>query len=174
MKSINKNKSATGFQRYLAGMALVIATAVSLSAPVTAQAADAKTYSGNGCQGTNSVYNDRLAKDYNGLRNTSAQYYTWVTCPITRDNTTNTSGNDRSYVYVNQYSGTSQRFLCYLSSRSAWGAQSDFTWRQLGSTQNGNQYMYLDLDSSYNWGTYELRCRIPPRSKLYSIYFKEH
>lgn len=174
MQSIINNTSATGVLRYLAGIALVAATAVCLSTPATARADDDKFYSGSHCQANNDSRTTILARNSNGIRNLSYTSSAWVTCPVIRDNTVNTSGNDKAYVYTYQDSSTITRFFCRLQSSSTFGSVSDNATASLLLSQTGNRYLYLDLDSSYRWGPYTLTCLIPPRSRIHSIFFGEH
>ena len=131
---------------------------------------DAKTIPGLACQ----PYYGSQSGDFNhyvsGIYNASNGYRR-VSCPIVRDNTSNTTGTfgvDNVYVYATKPAGN---LTCYLYS---YTNHAGFVASDADSTAAvGNVTLQLDVNSSANTGFYAVYCYMPPNSTIRSLKWLE-
>lgn len=129
---------------------------------------DAKTFHGSECQplyGSQSAdinyYTNRVYNVGSGSRG--------VTCPVVRDNTTNTSGTFGTEIYVNNVAGKYLACTLYsYDSHGSWVASSTKS-----TTAGGKQTLYPDVNLSKNMGNYSVYCYLPKGASLYSYKVKE-
>ena len=123
---------------------------------------DSKTLAGNAC-GPMIGSQSGLLNHYPAFLRNVSQTYTRIICPIVRDNTVNTTGTARVYVYGYNPGGS---FSCALYSYSSHGV-----WQQSNSAGTGavgNFTLSLDVNLSTNSGFYTMSCAMPRNSRLYS------
>lgn len=128
-------------------------------------AADEKVYTGAGCH---EYYGSQSGDvDHRGhrLENTVASAR-WVTCPIARDNTSNTDGLPYVYVRMNRSTSASAGYLCYLKNYTSYGVQT--SWDSNTFSGTGDYSMYLTLASTNSYGHYVVYCNVPSGSYLYN------
>jgi hypothetical protein len=145
----------------LTAAAFVALSNMAISNP--ALAVDGKTFSGNGCQSWYGSQRNDFDARHDGAYNNSTGSR-WASCPITRDNTTNTNGTRRVWVYA--YKSGGPNTSCILRGETSTGGilASD--------SRSGNGWIYLDINNSVNWGSYMLYCYVPAGGRL-SHYFVE-
>lgn len=129
---------------------------------------DAKVFHGSECQPVHGnqtsdfkYYNNRIYNAGSGTR--------YVTCPIVRDNTVNTSGTFGTEVYVRNVA--SHKLSCTLYSWSPHGVL--VAANSKSTPNNGNQTLRPDVNLSKNMGSYNLYCRLPKGASIYSYKVKE-
>lgn len=129
---------------------------------------DSKTFHGSECQALEgshvSDFNYYANRVYNIGSDTST-----ITCPIVRDNTTNTNGTYGTEIYVNNVAG--QKLSCKLYSYSSHGVLVESSYKS--TTAGGNQTLYPNVNLSKNMGNYSLVCELPKGASLYSYKVKE-
>lgn len=129
---------------------------------------DAKTFHGSECQ----PYYGSQSGDFNYYTNRMQNVSTSVrltTCPIVRDNTTNTTGTLGTEIYVNNVAGQSLSCTLYsFDSHGGWVASNTKS-----TTLGGKQTLYPDVNLSKDMGNYSLYCRLPKGASIFSYKVKE-
>jgi hypothetical protein len=138
----------------------------------SAFAVDEKVFSGNGCQPYFNTQVGDISAYSHKVYNANGTASRWVSCPITRDNISNTNGISLAYIRVNRSSATSSTLSCYLHSRDSLGTLVDSDSATFSGT--GDASLYLNLASSANLGYYSLYCLLPPYSGIYSYRIDEN
>ena len=157
---------AMGMVKGLAAGVLAAMTAVA-----TADANDDKTITGSNCypfiEGTSGVW-VRVAP---GAYNLSQTDSVTVTCPILRDNTTNTTGLADVELQVAVSSGS---MTC---TAGAYDASAFGTVKTVAKTTTGTGNSKLDwgtaLNKSSSVGTFAIDCTVPPFGQIYSLRYSE-
>ncbi len=129
---------------------------------------DAKTFHGSECQ----PYYGSQSGDFNYYTNriyNTGSSGRWVTCPVVRDNTTNTSGTLGTEIYVSNIAG--QTLSCTLYSYDSHGVWVASNYKS--TTAGGKQTLFPDVNSSKNMGNYSLSCYLPKGASIYSYKVKE-
>lgn len=177
-----KTDNAMTFISYRAGPVLysllcTAALVIACLSPGSVHATDRKSFSGTVCKsywGYNG--NDDLRYYTSGIMNPSLSKSIFVTCPIDRDNTTNTNGTYR--VNVSYYKGDSDgsRLYCMLFSKDYYGSTiaTSYNENASGLARYGNGSFMLDVDKSESYGTYVIYCKLPPQSMIKTIHVIEH
>lgn len=140
--------------------------------PIVLELFDEKVMPGNGCQATIGTQARDLNHFVPYLINTSNTYRA-VTCPVVRDNTTNTTGTWSAAVTGYNPGGN---VYCSINSYSPLGGFVD-----LGAAATavvGNFTLNVDsagspLNLSVNDGYYTVYCSLPPNARLYSYRWAE-
>ena len=145
----------------------VILTLALAAVAGSAQALDRKAFSGNGCEAYFGSNEADLDASIYGIHN-RASGNRWVSCPIVRDNTTNTNGTSVVWVGADKGVGT---LSCYL--RSQQGQGSNVTSDSAFTSAFGKQWLRLDVNSSSNYGYYMLYCSLPSNSRIASYHVEE-
>lgn len=131
----------------------------------SAQAAEYVT-SGNACQAYwGSEVNDINVFNSSAFNN-SFTNSRWVSCPITRHNTTNVDGTQHVYARVLRGTTTGLQLSCFLRSYSSLGTLLDTDSQYISSSTATS--ILLDVDTGGSAGYYTLTCNLPPQSYLYS------
>jgi hypothetical protein len=135
-------------------------------------AVDGKVFSGNGCQPYFGSQAGDISAYSHKVYNSNGSYSRLVSCPIARDNTSNTNGISLAYVRVNRSSSTTYTLSCYLQSRDSLGTLIDSD--SATYTGTGDASLYMNLTSSANLGYYTMYCSLPPYSGVYSYRIDEY
>lgn len=123
---------------------------------------DSKTFSGNFCQ----PYFGNQSADFqhriDGTVNVSGGLR-YVSCPVIRDNTSNTTGTGFSLtVSVNNIAG--QTLRCYLRSNDMFG---NFIQQDTDSTNlGGNQKLIMQVSQGAAGGNYSVYCYLPNLARI--------
>lgn len=139
--------------------------------PPPAPRYDAKVFSGNLCKAYYGRDNASIDSYVHGANNNHATLGKWVSCPIVRDNTTNTNGTWNWWfsrgvqVAVRNAASGSRRLTCNLRSYTSTGG---FLESNSGFRLPGTGTINLDLNKSANMGFYSMYCYLPPRSRIIS------
>ena len=85
----------------------------------------------------------------------------WVTCPIVRDNVSNTTGTSGLWVYITASSSTDTT-LCWNYSKGPSGnlIQGKSAWL------TGSGWLSLDTSLGTSWGPYSVYCLLGPNDTL--------
>lgn len=148
--------------RLLASIVAVICTFFS----VGSYAENAHSYNGSYCTNYIATDSNKVAHQYNGLRNTSAGSL-YVTCPVAVDEVAVTTGTSRVWVH---YSGTGT-LSCNLYSMNGIGSinQSKFA-----SVTNTNWMNIPNLTSEDFWGSSVIYCNLPANGVINTVWFGEN
>jgi len=137
----------------------------------TSHAVDSKIHPGSMCQAYFGSQEASLKKGTGWVFNDSGGAM-WITCPVVRDNTTNTNGVDVAYVRILRASTASAAFDCTLDSRTTTGSQ--YAWDTASYSGVGNTSLRFDLNASSSRGHYEFLCRLPRDSAIISYRVDEY
>jgi hypothetical protein len=123
----------------------------------TVASADSKNYPGSGCapdDGNPSTF----IRYAGGLWNADGTNELGVSCPIVRDNTTNTNGLNTSIVWVYNTGGT---LSCTVSSISEYGQVKSYNTQSTTAVGNVKLVFPPLLSSTNTGGTYTIWCSLP-------------
>lgn len=126
-------------------------------------AVDGKVHPGSMCQPSD--YSDASGLSTGGgfMKNIGS-VAKFVTCPVIRDNVTNTNGISRAKMVVyNSQSGSTT--YCYLYSRSPSGGYIESEYSGVW-TGVGHYTWNMDLDSSADRGLYYFSCYLSPGARV--------
>jgi hypothetical protein len=135
----------------------------------SAYAQDAKTFSGVECQ---PQFPDLAANYYNtffGVQNVGTDTL-WLTCPVVRDNVTNTNGTSAFKMRVS--SNGFDALECTLYSLDMDGNIVDLN--SDATTSDIPVSLDLDVATSVANGYYAVTCDVPPFGRVYGYKLKEY
>ena len=95
-----------------------------------------------------------------------------VSCPIVRDNTTNTNGISNVSVYGYRDGSTATPLTCIFKVTSA-STGADYYSLSRASSVTGNISLTIPVTTSQSGGFYNMLCILPPRSKVYGYIIDE-
>jgi len=151
-------------------LALVISCIAYFTLISPSYSADSKIHPGSMCKAYFGSDESSLRKGLGSVKNTTTSAV-WVTCPIVRDNTTNTNGLSQAYIRIGRSSTATADFWCTLDSRNTVGTQSFFATNSYSGTSTTS--MSFNLSGSTNRGHYEILCRLPRDSNIFSYRIDE-
>ena len=129
---------------------------------------DAKVHHSSECQPTSHGFSSSLVYDPRGLLNNGGSLV-GVTCPIVRDNATNTTGTN--YVEIAVTNVAPQQLACILYSHDTHDvlvAQSTAS-----TVAGGKRTLRMYVTNGVLIGHYSLKCGLPSGAKLHSYTVKE-
>jgi hypothetical protein len=140
--------------------------------PAPASAGDAKVYPGSLCQQWGSAGGDICAADGGSIDNYSS-YALTVSCPIIRDNTKNTNGMPDIWIYVYRDSSTTTPLTCSFVNDDVDTGTKAYEYSAKTSVA-GNTKLAISVPASIADGSYNVRCVLPGRSKVYAYRVTEY
>lgn len=138
-----------------------------------AHANDRKTFPGSSCQGWGNVDAEIAATDGGGVLNASFTSAYTVSCPVVRDNTTNTNGAADVLVYGNRDGSTATALSCIFKVTRASDGRDYYSLTR-STPASGNVTLTIPVTSSVSGGFYNLLCVLPPRSKIHGYVLSEY
>jgi hypothetical protein len=105
--------------------------------------------------------------------NTSNTTDRTVTCPVVRDNTTNTNGTGDVWVYVNRSNIAINQLSCtFYGTRASDGVTLFSVIRSTSAV--GPVRLTIPVPNSVAGGPYNLLCSLPPQSIIYAYLVPEN
>ena len=161
--------------RRLSATCLPLAAALAAFA-ISAQpalAGDRKTFPGSSCTTWGNVNAEITGTDGAAVLNGSFTSAYTVSCPIVRDNTTNTNGISNVSVYGYRDGSTATPLTCIFKVTSA-STGADYYSLSRASSVTGNISLTIPVTTSQSSGFYNMLCILPPRSKVYGYIIDEY
>ena len=152
-------------------IAAVLATLAAGAQP--ARATDRKTFPGSSCTTWGNVNAEITGTDGAAVLNGSFTSAYTVSCPIVRDNTTNTNGISNVSVYGYRDGATATPLTCIFKVTSA-STGADYYSLSRASSVTGNISLTIPVTTSQSGGFYNMLCILPPRSKVYGYIIDEY
>ena len=137
-----------------------------------ARATDRKTFPGSSCTTWGNVNAEITRTDGGSVLNGSFTSAYTVSCPIVRDNTTNTNGISNVSVYGYRDGATATPLTCIFKVTSA-STGADYYSLSRASSVTGNISLTIPVTTSQSSGFYNMLCILPPRSKVYGYIIDE-
>ena len=144
----------------------------------TAHAWDQKGYSGNFCDAYFASSAGQINDYWNGAHN-SGTTAAWVSCPVMRDNHTETDGPS-GYTWVRVYDSTqTDSVRCTLNSTNNIAATPSIIANASDASSVagvGHDWLGLRIPTAVGnsqiWGSYTMWCWLPPGSRIvyYNVY----
>lgn len=131
-----------------------------------AHAGDAKSIGGNVCNALFGSQQQDVRYRGSSIENESSSFR-WVSCAMTRDDTSNTDGLYYARVWIKNQSIKKSR--CSLLAYSPEGSIIDFD----GDQGQGDVNLVMSLSASAVDGTFSLQCYMPPGARLLTIRYEE-
>ena len=162
-------------RRRLGGACLPIAAMLAALAICTqpALAGDRKTFPGSSCTTWGNVNAEITGTDGGAVLNASFTSAYTVSCPIVRDNTTNTNGTPDVSVYGYRDGSTATPLTCIFKVTSA-STGADYYSLSRASSLTGNINLTIPVTASQSGAFYNMLCILPPRSKIYGYIVPEY
>src|SRR4051794_12459595 len=163
-----------GQLRGLTTTALLLAALTVLAAEThPALAGDRKTFPGSSCTTWGNVGAEITGADGGAVLNASFTSAYTVSCPIARDNTTNTNGTPDVSVYGYRDGSTATALSCIFKvTRAADG--TDYYSLSRATSLTGSVVLTIPVTASISGGFYNMLCVLPPRSKIYGYIVPEY
>jgi hypothetical protein len=162
--------------QFPARLPVTVALAVLCLSTVTQQSAvavDNKAYPGSMCQPWGNALAPLIATDGGGVVNYSTTSLLTASCPVVRDNTTNTNGTPEVWVYVTRDATATSPLSCTLYSTRASDGATMYT-RTDDTNLVGNVKLAIAFPSSATPGPYNLLCVLPQLSKIHAYLVPEY
>jgi hypothetical protein len=145
----------------IASLLFTVGCALQLWTLPAARAQDGKVYPGSNCHPLSPANADIMSYGFNYVENTSTTYSLLVICPGIKDNVASVTG--LSLISVRYDKPSSTGFFCSIYSKSSIGS-GGYTSSQWDFDFAGNgKSMSLAAVSSYNAGSYQMYCILPPK-----------
>lgn len=151
-------------------IAVVLATLAAGAQP--AHATDRKTFPGSSCTTWGNINAEITGTDGGSVLNGSFTSAYTVSCPIVRDNTTNTNGISNVSVYGYRDGATATPLSCIFKVTTA-STGADYYSLSRASSVTGNISLTIPVTASQSGGFYNMLCVLPPRSKVYGYIIDE-
>jgi hypothetical protein len=138
-----------------------------------ALAGDRKTFPGSSCRTWGNVNAEITGTDGGAVLNASFTSAYTVSCPIVRDNTTNTNGTSDVSVYGYRDGSTTTSLSCIFKVTSA-SVGTDYYSLSRATSLTGNIMLTIPVTTSQSGAFYNMLCILPPRSKIYGYIVPEY
>ena len=138
-----------------------------------AQAGDRKTVPGSACTSWGNTLAEITGSDGGAVLNASFTSAYTVSCPVVRDNTTNTNGTPDVSVYGYRDGATATPLSCIFKVTTA-STGADYYSLSRSTSLTGNVSLTIPVTSSQSGAFYNLICVLPPRSKIYGYIVPEY
>lgn len=152
-------------------MSAAAAALATLFVAHSALAVDYKDFSGHNCKAYFGSQAARISMRVDSAYN-ETNTGTWIACPLVRDDHNNTFGINYMWVNIHHpnYS-PSNKLTCYLRSNGREGVTK--VMDSDSSTSRTDRWLYLDVNSSETFGSYNLYCYLPGKAKIHAYFLNE-